>query len=664
MLVDHLSRWVQEKHNLNTTERLRKARQANRHLGETESDDSGDDSIQRVESFLSILPVDIMGLRSFECGSFPRALFYWEQHIRHVRTAASKEEMEPLYERLQTIYSHIDDPDGIEGLSTKLQVHDMNQQILEHRRDGRWATAQSWYEMKLEDCPGDVETQENLLTCLKEGGMYESLMAHVEKYVNEEPNVAERFLPYAVEAAWKSEDWGHLSDYLEQAKPLRPAYDFSLGKALTAIRAQDPEATNEAITSAQQLLVEKLTPSTTGSLRACHDVLIRLHALSELTPLTKFPQLPPTARTTLTQTLQKRLDLLGSSAHAEKQYLLSLRRTALTLSSPSLTDPSVREYIADLYLTSGKLARKAGNILFSFSSVLHASNLGSKLATIEHARLLWHEGNHRKAIQSLEGAIAAQLLSSSSQASSTRSLRPSRTDTTASDPLSTRSGAPDDQNKHIAKATLLLAKWLDFAGQSHSSDIIATYQRASTSYLRWEQGHYYLGRHYNMLFETEKERPVEKQRQNFLNGEMAKLVCQSYLRAICFGNKYIFQTMPRMLTLWLGLGELVKRPVDERGGNDDFRRHIHQERISTLNQIHNSVKKYTGRIPAYLVSCHPVPVFVQEDGETNMYLLLSFIRRFRRFCRGLRIRMRAFGTICRRLLGLSSRLTQRLRCGR
>src|SRR5690606_23672208 len=159
-LVDHLSRWVEKKKTLNYSAMARRARQANRHLHDSE-DETTDTSIAKVEAFLSILPVDIMGHRSFECGAYPRALFYWEQHIRDVRTEASKEEMEPLYERLQKIYSHIDEPDGIEGLISMLGVDDMGQQILEHRRAGRWATAQSWYELKLGESPGDVEVKED-----------------------------------------------------------------------------------------------------------------------------------------------------------------------------------------------------------------------------------------------------------------------------------------------------------------------------------------------------------------------------------------------------------------------------------------------------------------------------------------------------------------------
>lgn len=39
--------------------------------------------------------------------------------------------------------------------------------------------------------------------------------------------------------------------------------------------------------------------------------------------------------------------------------------------------------------------------------MLHAARLQDRSATIEHARLLWKDGHHRKAIQTLEGAISA-----------------------------------------------------------------------------------------------------------------------------------------------------------------------------------------------------------------------------------------------------------------
>jgi serine/threonine-protein kinase ATR len=100
-------------------------------------------------------------------------LFHWEQYIRQYRNrpqAQQSTNLEPLYERLQNIYSQIDEPDGIEGISTHLHVLDIDQQVLEHRKAGRWATAQSWYELQLEKEPENVDAQWHLFTCLKESG--------------------------------------------------------------------------------------------------------------------------------------------------------------------------------------------------------------------------------------------------------------------------------------------------------------------------------------------------------------------------------------------------------------------------------------------------------------------------------------------------------------
>jgi serine/threonine-protein kinase ATR len=77
-----------------------------------------------------------------------------------------------LLERLQDIYTQIDEPDGIEGISAHLHVLDIDQQILAHRKAGRWTAAQSWYEIKLAEEPYNINTQLNLLTCLKESGQH------------------------------------------------------------------------------------------------------------------------------------------------------------------------------------------------------------------------------------------------------------------------------------------------------------------------------------------------------------------------------------------------------------------------------------------------------------------------------------------------------------
>lgn len=58
--------------------------------------------------------------------------------------------------------------------------------------------------------------------------------------------------------------------------------------------------------------------------------------------------------------------------------------------------------------------------------MLHAARLRDSSATIEHARLLWKDGHHRKAIQTLEGAIAANEFSADTLPSDDNGLNPNQ----------------------------------------------------------------------------------------------------------------------------------------------------------------------------------------------------------------------------------------------
>jgi serine/threonine-protein kinase ATR len=222
----------------------------------------------------------------------------------------------------------------------------------------------------------------------------------------------------------------------------------------------------------------------------------------------------------------------------------------------------------------------------SFNAVLHASQLGDASATIEHARLLWKEGNHRKAIQSLQGAIETNAFIHYNRGPVENSV----------------SLVPEDtqqQNLITARAHLLLAKWLDSAGQTHSSALRSQYQLAAKLHSQWEKGHYYLGRHYNKLLESEKLLAPEHQAQTYLIGETAKLVIENYLRSLNYGTKYIYQTLPRVLTLWLDLGIQVNQVPDSKYGTKEFIMKLTSLRKEQLSSLHNRFSKYIQKIPAY-----------------------------------------------------------------
>ncbi len=140
--------------------------------------------ISRVEGILQIIPAEVISRRAVECGSYARALFHWEQYYRQLKQVKTESnapfsEKDELLQHLQMIYAHIDEPDSIEGISAHLQVLNPEQQIIEDRKAGRWTAAQTWYEIALAEKPNNVETQINLLTCLKESGQYGQFLGEV-----------------------------------------------------------------------------------------------------------------------------------------------------------------------------------------------------------------------------------------------------------------------------------------------------------------------------------------------------------------------------------------------------------------------------------------------------------------------------------------------------
>ncbi|KAL8809103.1 MAG: hypothetical protein Q9200_003724 [Gallowayella weberi] len=583
-VLDYLSRWTQEKKKEITMGRTSSSR-LNRTPSSTEIE-IAQAQLQSVESVVSALPAEIIARRAVECKSFSRALFYWERYIRQKRPIHGREDgdndMEPLYERLQQIYTQIDEPDGIEGISSHLQVLNIDQQLLEHRKAGRWTAAQRWYELLLSERPQDIDVQYSLLTCLKESGQHDVLLNQIDG-LKQIPTQFPIALPFACEASWVTGKWDRLEEYLGYAsEELNGNFNVGVGRALLELAKNQKDAFIKILDDVRRRTAKSLSTTNTASLQACHEILLKLHALTEIEIIGGTRKHRLIDKLSLAVTLEQRLDLLGAF-NSDKQFLLGLRRAAMQLSG----EFSNKE-MASAWLTSAKLARKAGFIHQSFNGVLHASQLGDNSATIEHSRLLWKEGHHRKAIQSLKGAIAANAFQSHAYL---QTEQPATVSNNKNQP---------EQNAARARAHLLLAKWIDRAGQTQSDMIIAEYQLAIRWFSRWEKAHYYLGKHFNKLLEHEKAKMATKRAQAFLSGEMAKLVVEHYVRSFAYGAKYIHQTLPRALTLWLELGVDAEQPLDSKYGTNEFRTHIGQQRRKMLNAVNAQMKKYSDRLPGFV----------------------------------------------------------------
>ena len=332
-MLDYLSQWIRAKQSA-----------VNQSHGQTLIDPE----IQLVNSFLKLIPAETIAQRAVECKSYSRALFYWEQHIRNMREQTKDNDIiNNLLSRLQDIYTQIDEPDGIEGLSAHLHVLDIDQQILGHQKAGRWTTAQSWYEIKLTEDPDNVDIQANLLSCLKESGQHGWWLTLIfQCHANRETDVllnyaegmhfptsaaATRLLPFATEASWATGRWPVLQKYTSMVpKGVAEDFNISIGRALLALHAKDKENFTSIIRGVRKQISLSLSTATTTSIAACHDVLFKCHVLTELEIIAAATN-ETIDRQAVLESLDRRLELLGAYLN-DKQYLLGIRRAAMQLS--------------------------------------------------------------------------------------------------------------------------------------------------------------------------------------------------------------------------------------------------------------------------------------------------------------------------------------------
>jgi serine/threonine-protein kinase ATR len=424
------------------------------------------------------------------------------------------------------------------------------------------------------------------------------LLNHIEG-LHQTGAAISRLLPFAAEASWASGRWATLEKYLTiLPQDIGGNFNVNVGHAMLSLHKGNYEAFTSTVQKLRENIARMLSYDTTNSIHTCHDTMLKFHVLTELEMVASEFEGQMTSKKQLMESLDRRLEVIGAYLN-DKQYLLGIRRAAMQLRSYVKTsifykkvlivfrDKFTESDIASAWLTSARLARKGNFVHQSFNAVLHASQLGDDSATIEHARLLWKEGHHRQAIQNLQAAIDTNAFMSHNH-------RPSDAST------SFTADGVQQQNLLTARSHLLLAKWLDSAGQTNSSALRAQYQLAAKTLQTWEKGHYYLGRHYNKLLESERALAPEHQAQAYLTGESARLVIENYLRSLNHGTKYLYQTLPRILTLWLDLGARVNQPVDAKIGTKDFAATIAKCRKDQLALLHNKLSRYVTKMPAYI----------------------------------------------------------------
>ena len=169
MLMDHLNKWVR----IVRQEAANKKPERGTRRGRTHGGDEMEQRLTRVDSILSSIPRELVARAALQCKAFSRSLMSFEGQVFDLKVNdAAETELQPYYEHLHEIYANLDEPDGMEGVSTLVLSPSLEHQIRQHESTGRWTSAQSCWEVKLQSNPNDLDYHIGLLRCLRNLGHY------------------------------------------------------------------------------------------------------------------------------------------------------------------------------------------------------------------------------------------------------------------------------------------------------------------------------------------------------------------------------------------------------------------------------------------------------------------------------------------------------------
>ncbi|KAL7687930.1 putative serine/threonine-protein kinase ATM [Plasmopara halstedii] len=479
-----------------------------------------------------------------------------------------------------------------------------------------------------------------MIGCLIQLGRLETALQHINGIVAQEPQFMARMYPFALECSWRLSRWDLLANLLSAEKqnpllhsstsflsdPVSNGFDvshFMLVRVLHSLHSGQQIEFQRHLKAARLEVMGPLAAASAESYQRAYPFLHDLHFLHEAEQgyiaIQRAKILDDSTRRGLvwkTQTPWKvRYDAMATQLKY-RDPILALRRVILL-------EIGLQDEVSQNWLVYSKLARKEGFFRTATSAVMHAHAMSNQHALTEKAKLLVSQDRLYEALQILEPVdIDASMLDFN----------------------------VDD--RHLCAKNLLLAtNWMQESGQRQGKKVIERYQAVIRFDPKWEKGYFFLAKYYEYLLNVSHP--------DALNGSMSSdeaadllvdsvfhayliSLMKNYVLALAHGTKFVFQSLPRLLTLWFDYGEVLYGSSSGRVGSiaNKAMRQIeiglsqstNEQRV--LNDITSVVNEAVDSLPAYewLVCfpqvtsriCHPNPVVVDCVKKIMIKVILTY----------------------------------------
>ncbi|KAH3667824.1 hypothetical protein WICMUC_005224 [Wickerhamomyces mucosus] len=519
-----------------------------------------DPAVQIVNKLLKRISQTVMAKRSFQSNSHERAILYMEQCIKSDDFGFGN------FDALQKSYANIGDYDSLNGVLKVFSTKSLDDRITQLEYSDNWKMAQDCFAaLSNFEITASIEPNTRLLKSLFDHNLYHESLEKLESLVDTNSTMMKKeWLDIGLEASVMSGRMNYINDWVKRLELNDRMTDnenllnYHISKVLMS---KNETELMESLERVYLILAGALGLNRGNSLSRNRSSLVLLHAISDLEDIicrnySNFDNFKALMDSKLN---------FSSNDFKSSWIISSIRKTANFLSN----NPENLLDIAETWIASSKISRKHNRIDLATSSIMNAIGFKNENTDFEYAKLLWAQGDHPRALKFME------------------ELR---------DDLSKGKG-PSLSTRDKAAIQLKYTKWLDFSNNTSSTKIIEEYNAAIAMDQSWEKPYYALGRYHNKLLESKTNNANEKSSIMEFSGDSERRTISYYLRALQCGTKYLYEALPKIVTVWLDFADHVDQvPTDL---NDASRTSVSHARKKVLQMILDEIATVSVKLPKY-----------------------------------------------------------------
>ncbi|KAH8287614.1 hypothetical protein KR054_010754 [Drosophila jambulina] len=518
-----------------------------------------DANYRKIHEFLAEIPKLLVSRASYNCGEYARALSYLESYLEEGEGEDKPRRLFEQFTFLVEVYGSLMDSDSVEG-------------AVQARSYDGVSVAQDIVVNRL------VERQQDMITCYeqllssRDQLQPEHVRAMIDAYLRDTPRTAQLI----ADGLWQrlSEDQYSEQCFAECKSELLwrlGSYDELEQLPLDELKSNWPAqcsrgclALRRPLTTRPQFdgLLDGMRGSVLERLRSCsavqqhsyanaYDSVLKLHLVHELQCSQQLVEQleradhAPTAdnqeRIMLRyfEDWQYRLEIVQPQVRVQEP-IYSFRRNLLAelqhrLSGRAHLLPHLRTELARLWLNSAQINRNAGQLQRAQLCILKAADYKPPGLFIERAKLLWQKGDQVMAINYLEEQLSGMRVACQGNVKS----------------------MPEDQRQLYFQGKYLQAVYNAESMHLCADVVLRQFEDAIAVHKQSESCHVQLAQFLEKMREAKLggQGKVSSSSSSHESDDMLIQILFNYARSLRYGSEHVYQSMPRVISLWLDTAE-------------------------------------------------------------------------------------------------------------